>query len=469
MIIKSGLLRSVIVLLVRQAMKKNMLRKLLFIAFTWVALVTFSTVSLGQAINKPKIDSLLTAAAADNQAMGSMAISKNGSFVFQKAIGYSNVTAGNHTQANTKTHYRIGSISKMFTATMIFQLIEEGKLSLDTKLSVYYPQLPNAAQITIAQMLSHRSGLYNFVADTAYQTYMVNPRTRADMLAVFAAQPSDFAPDTKAEYSNTNFVLLGYIVEEITKKTYAEALKLKVTRKLGLLDTYYGGKTDPSKNEALSYQYSNVWRQMPETDMSIPAGAGSVVSTPTDLVKFIEGLFAGKLINTEHLSLMKTIQDGFGMGMFQIPLGARKAFGHNGDIDGFSSVVGYFPEEKVAYAYCSNGVDYPVKELVNGALKIYFNMPCTIPVFKTPVLSAAELDKYVGNYSSLRIPIKIVVTRDGNSLMAQATGQAPFALKPLAKDKFGFALAGIVMEFRPIFGEFTLKQGGGAFPFTKDE
>jgi D-alanyl-D-alanine carboxypeptidase len=85
------------------------------------------------------------------------------------------------------------------------------------------------------------------------------------------------------------------------------------------------------------------------------------------------------------------------------------------------------------------------------------------------VLTSADLDKYVGNYSSLRIPIKISVTKEGNTLIAQATGQPAFALKPLDKDKFGFALAGIVVEFRPIFGEFTLKQGGGVFPFTRDE
>ncbi|HEY0175510.1 MAG TPA: serine hydrolase domain-containing protein, partial [Pedobacter sp.] len=213
----------------------------------------------------------------------------------------------------------------------------------------------------------------------------------------------------------------------------------------------------------------NGWQEFPETDMSIPGGAGSLVSTPTDLVKFIDALFGGKLVNQEHLTLMKTIDDGFGMGLFQIPFGPKKAFGHNGDIDGFSSVVGYFPEEKMAYAYCSNGVDYPVNKLLNGVLHIYFNMPYKIPVFKTPVLSSADLDKYVGNYSSLRVPIKIVITKTGNTLMAQATGQPAFALKPLDKDKFGYALAGITMDFRPVFGEFTFRQGGNEFPFTKDE
>jgi D-alanyl-D-alanine carboxypeptidase len=450
-------------------MKKFVLPSLIFVAVNLIHMIATSPLLFAQSPDKARIDSLLQAVSADHQAMGSLAISHNGSVVYQKAIGYSVVSGTNHTAANLKTHYRTGSITKMFTAVMIFQLIEEGKLTLDTKLAAFFPQIPNAEKITISQMLYHRSGLYNFVVDTAYQTYMSKPRTEAEMLATFAGQPSVFEPDSKAEYSNTNFVLLGYVVENLRKSTYADALKQKVTRKLGLLDTYYGGKTTALKNEAYSYTPGNGWQQMPETDMSIPAGAGSVVSTPTDLVKFIDGLFAGKLISTGNLALMKTMNDGFGMGMFQLSLGTKKAYGHNGDIDGFSSVVGYFPEEKVAYAYCANGIDYPVKDLVNGALKIYFHIPYTIPVFRSPVLTSDELDKYVGHYSSLRIPIKVVVSKKGNVLMAQATGQAAFALKPLEKDKFGYALAGIVMEFRPIFGEFTLKQGGGAFPFTKDE
>ncbi|SEA47811.1 serine hydrolase domain-containing protein [Pedobacter hartonius] len=450
-------------------MKKFVLTPLLFVTCTLITILAGSINTTGQTLNKVKIDSLLQAVAGDNQAMGSLAIAHNGSLVYQKAIGYSAIAGANHTAANIKTHYRIGSISKMFTAVMVFQLIEERKITLDTKLSFFYPQIPNADTITISQMLSHRSGLYNFVLDTAYQTYMVSPRTQAEMLATFAAQPSVFAPDSKAEYSNTNFVLLGYIVENLTKKTYAEALKQQITRKLGLTDTYYGDKINAVKNEAYSYQPRNGWQQMPETDMSIPGGAGAVVSTPSDLVKFIGALFSGKLISAEHVTLMKTLNDSYGMGMFQIPFGPKKALGHNGDIDGFSSVVGYFPEEKMAYAYCANGIDYRVKDLINGVLRIYFNMSYTIPTFKTPVLTSTDLDKYLGNYSSLRIPIKIKVTKDGNTLIAQATGQAAFALKPLDKDKFGYALAGIVMEFRPMFGEFTLKQGGGVFPFIKDE
>ena len=415
------------------------------------------------------MDSLFTAAASDNQAMGTMAIAHNGNSVYQKSVGYSSITGSVKKAANSKTHYRIGSITKIFTATLIFQLIEEGKLTLDTKLSAYYPALPNADKITVSQMLNHRSGLYNFVMDTTYQASMTKPHSQAEMLTLFAAEPADFEPDAKAAYSNTNYVLLGYIAAQASKKSYAELLKLKIARKINLEDTYYGTQTDTGKNEAYSYQFENGWQQLPETDMSIPGGAGAIVSTPADLVKFMNALFTGKLISKEHLALMKTTKEGFGMGLFAIPLGNKKAYGHNGDIDGFSSVAGYFPEEKIAYAYCGNGIDYAVKDLVNGALKIYYNQAYQMPAFKTPVLHTDDLDRYLGNYSSLRVTLKISITKKGNTLIAQATGQPAFVLKPLDKDKFGYALAGIVIQFKPLFNELVLKQGTESLPFTKDE
>lgn len=436
---------------------------------TIVFLLGYLQFTYAQKLNKAKLDSLMQSVANANQGMGSLALSKNGVVIYQKAIGFSTFKQGKGLPATINTRYRIGSISKIFTAVLIFQLIEEGKLTMETKLGTFFPQIKNADKISVHDMLSHRSGLYNFVRDTAYQRYMSAPRTKDEQLALFATYSPDFEPGSKAEYSNTNFVLLGYIAEQLSKKSLAEMLTIKIIKKLGLTNTYYGGKINPDNNEASSYQLGTGWQRMPETDMSIPGGAGAVVSTSADLVKFIDGLFNGKLINSQHLSMMQDIKDGYGMGLFKLPFNNKSAFGHNGDIDGFSSIVGYFPEEKLAYAYCANGVDFPIRDLIGGVLKINYNLPYSIPVLRNLQLTNEELDKYTGNYSSLRVPIKITVTRIGNKLMAQATGQSEFPLKPLAKDKFGYALAGLIIEFRPIFGEFTLKQGGGEFPFTRDE
>lgn len=429
----------------------------------------FTNLILAQAINKGKLDSLFDILATKNKSMGSLAISQNGTVIYQKAIGYSTLSATEKIPADEQTRYRIGSITKIFTGTMIFQLIEEGKLKLDTKLSTYFPQLPNADKITISNLLNHRSGLHNFTNDPMLASYMYKPITEELMLTKLAAGKPDFEPDAKAEYSNTNFILLGYIIQKLSHNTYAEALKVRITAKLGLKDTYYGGQVDPKNHEAHSYLLKGSWEQSPETDMSIPGGAGAIVSTPSDLTKFIEGLFAGKLITEAHLNLMKTLKDGFGMALFRMPFYEKSSFGHTGGIDGFSSMLGYFPEEKLSYVYLSNGSAYPNNDIIIGVLSIYFNRPYEIPTFKTVIVKSSDLDKYLGTYSSLQMPLKITFTKKDTVLMAQATGQGMFPLTPLDTDKFGFAAAALVVEFEADAAGFILKQGGGEFRFLKEK
>jgi CubicO group peptidase (beta-lactamase class C family) len=420
-----------------------------------------------QTLDKAKLDSFFVALNTKEQNMGSIAISANGVLVYQNAIGYSQVNKGLKTPATIETKYRIGSISKMFTATMIFQLIDEGKLSFDTPLAAYFPQLPNAGKITIREMLSHRSGLHNFTSDSLYTTYMDKPKSEAEMIAIFAGQKSDFEPDTKAEYSNTNFVLLGYIIEKLTGNTYAEELKKRVTSKIGLAQTYYGTKTNSAKNEAYSYNYPGEWAQMPETDMSIPGGAGAIVSTPTDLVKFINALFEGKLISPASLELMKTMRDNYGMAMLALPFDDKKGYGHPGSIDGFYSILVYFPQEKLAIAYTSNGSRYSYYDVFTGALSIYFNKPFTIPEFKTIILNTADLDKYLGKYSSPTWPLKIVIIKKNATLLAQVINQSVYPLEARGDNKFVYTPLDANLQFEPAKKTFTLTQRGVTYLFTK--
>lgn len=432
--------------------------------------------AMAQQLYTARLDSLLNTVAVNNKNMGSLTLSQNGKVIYQKAIGQAAVISGKPMPSTVKTHYRIGSITKMFTAVMVFQLIQENKLGLSTTLAKFYPQLPNADKITIGMMLNHRSGLRNLTNEPAYATYMLKLQTHAQMLTTIAALKPEFEPDTKAAYSNTNFILLGYIIEHLTGKTYSEALKQRITDKIGLADTYYGGPINTAKNEAYSFTYTTGWTQQPETDMSIPGGAGAIVSTPTDLVKFIEALFDGKLVTKEHLENMKAIKDNYGMGMVRIPFYERMSYGHSGGIDGFTSLLGYFPDDKLAFAYTSNGAggEFSTNDIIGGVLRIYFGKSYTIPNFKIPAtkaitLKSADLDKFLGNYSSAQMPLKITVTKNDNILMAQATGQNAFALAAVTPTQFEFKTAGIVMEFSATGDGFTLKQGGGTFKFVKDK
>jgi len=357
----------------------------------------------------------------------------------------------------------------MFTATMIFQLMEENKISLNTTLDNYFPTIPNAAKITIGNLLNHRSGIHNFTSDPDYITWMMQPKSQDEMIAVMAKNQPDFQPNEKTSYSNSNFVLLGYIIEKLTKQSYATNLKERITSRIGLANTYYGGKTDVNNNESYSYRFANGWEQLPETEMSIPGGAGSIVSTPTDLTQFIEALFALKLVSNNSLAQMRTMTDGLGMGMMQIPFYSRMAYGHNGAIDGFVSNVAWFPEDRIAVSYCTNGMVYPFNDILIGVLSICFNRDYAIPTFKTIALKTEDLDQYLGVYASTQLPLKITVTKNGTVLTAQATGQSAFPLEASAKDMFKFDQAGVKMEFRPEKNEMILKQNGGEYLFSKEK
>jgi len=431
------------------------------------AVLLFSRLACAQQFDSAKLDQLFDTLDVNNKAMISVAISKNNKLLYKRAIGYASVA--DNVKANEATRYRIGSISKTFTATMIFQLIDEGKLSLSTTLDKYYPAVANSAKITIGNLLNHRSGIHSFTNDAAFLQYMTSPKTEAEMVAIISASKPDFDPDKKTEYSNSNYVLLGYIVEKITKASYSKNLGQRITSKLNLTSTYYGGKIDVAKHESHSYKMARKWELQPETDMSIPGGAGALVSTPTELTSFITALLQGKLTSAKSLEQMKTIQDGLGMGLFQVPYNSESGYGHNGSIDGFASSAYYFPNGEYAVALCTNGISYSFNDILIALLSTCYNNPLAIPSFRSVTLKPEDLDKYVGLYSSKDIPLKMTVTKTDNILTAQASGQAAFPLTPKDNDNFVFDAAGITMEFNPTEGTFRLKQGGGNYLFTKDK
>ncbi|RFZ90545.1 class A beta-lactamase-related serine hydrolase [Mucilaginibacter conchicola] len=442
-----------------------MIKKILALALTAAGLAASVQ---AQTINKPRLDSLLNVLAANNKSMGSLAISQNGQIVYQKSIGNAAIDSPATIPATAKTKYRIGSISKMFTGVMVMQLVEEGKLTLETTLDKFYPQVPNAAKITIGMMLNHHSGLHNFTNDPAYNTYMLAPQTHEQLLARIAAMKPDFEPGSKAQYSNTNFVLLSYVIEKITQKSYAELVKQRVVNKIGLKDTYYGVKTNTANNEALSYTYDGKWNKFAETDMSIPSGAGAMVSTPADLDKFIESLFAGKLVKPATLELMKTMKDGYGMAMFLTINGDKQSYGHGGAIDAYRSELAYFPVEKIAICYISNGGSYGIDKIFKGVKSIVLNQTYTIPTFKTLALKTEDLDKYLGVYTSPDFPVKITMSKDNTTLVGTAAGQSAIKFDAVAKNVFEFEPYDIHLEFDVDKGQFILTQRGKITVFTKE-
>lgn len=425
-------------------------------------LMSLSAVS--QTLDKAKLDAYFNALETNNKFSGSVSVSKDGKTIYSRSLGFADVQANK--KLNETTKFRIGSISKTFTAALIFKAIEEKKLNLTDKLSSYFPTVPNASKITISNLLNHRSGIHNFTDDEDYVSWMTAPKTEAEMVAIIAKANSEFEPDSKADYSNSNYVLLSYILEKAYKKPFKEIFDQKIVKPLGLKNTAFGGKINTANNEAYSYE-NNI--KTPETDISIPLGAGGIISTPNDLSRFIEALLAGKIISADSVIQMKTIKDGYGMGLFEFPFNDQKSYGHTGGIDGFTSMLSYFPESKITFALTSNSPSFKNNDIAIACLSWVNNEPFEIPEFKTYNNSTEDLDKYLGSYASANLPFKIVITKNGTTLMAQATGQSAFPLEATEKDKFAFDVAGILLEFNPQQNQMTLKQGGGSFVFTKEK
>jgi CubicO group peptidase (beta-lactamase class C family) len=437
--------------------------------FTSLLTLALFTAAHAQTPDKAKLDRFFDRLAEKNKAMGSLVVAKDGNVLYTRAIGYSQVSGIERKPVSAATRYRVGSIAKIFTAAIIFQLVEERKLKLTDTLDKFFPQIPNARKITLAHMLAHRSGIYDLTQARDFQTWSMNPKTKDEMLAVIAKGTPDFEPGAKYTYSNSGYILLGYIVEKLTGKPYHEALKKRITSKIGLKDTYVGtGKSDVGKNESLSYSYARDWKPEIETDMSIPGGAGAIISTPNDLTKFIQALFDLKLVSQESLASMKTIRDGYGLGMQTYQLDGKTFYGHGGAIDGFKSILVYLPEEKLAVAYTSNGAVYPRNNILLGVIDIYYNKPFQIPTFETIAVSTEVLDKYVGVYSIPGVPVKFTITRDGETLYAQPTGQTAVPLESTAADKFKFEPLGIVFEFDAAKNQMIQKRGGRERVFTKE-
>ena len=440
------------------------MRKLLSILF----LCVLSLSGYAQKRDFAQLSEYLEKLEAHDRFMGSVSLSQNGEMLFAKSVGYADKEAGLKSTMDTK--YRIGSISKMFTSAMILMAEEENKLELDQTLEAFFPKLDRAGDITISNLLNHRSGIPNFTNDPSYLSWHTEYKSREDLLKIIQKGKSEFAPDSKGDYSNSNYLLLTYILKDIYKKPYTEILKEKITDPLDLQNTSVFGKTDPKKNESYSYKFvSNNWKKEQETDASIPLGAGALISTPKDLITFIEALFAEKLISAESLAKMMDIRENYGRGMFRFPFDDKAGYGHGGGIDGFTSMLSYFPEEKLAFVMTSNGSNYNSNNIAIAALSNYFGKPFAMPKFNNISLSSEDLQQYVGTYTTDQLPLQIVITSKDDKLYAQATGQEQFGLDAIDTHEFEFTTAGVVMVFTPEENKMLLKQAGQNYKFVKKE
>lgn len=426
-----------------------------------LCMITGSTVNLQaqQNLNIKAVDSFISYIERNGRDIGSLSICKNGKEIYHRDFGQQAIPGMTF---NKDTRYQIGSITKLFTAVMIFQLIEKGKLKPDDKLAAYFPDMPGAGDITLKNMLEHSSGLGDYVFKEDDAEWLTERKlSEQEILSEIKKQGLLFKPGEKVEYSNSAYYLLARILEKAHGKNYGKILEQCITKPYQL-SKIESVQANPG-NVFKSYQYADGrWSEEKDFEFINALGVGDIVATTRDLNRFIELLFQHKILKKETLDQMKpgTPKEYFGRGLMLIPFHEHISYGHGGDTKGTHSAVAYNEKDSVSCSFAINGERYGHNNFAIGFLSGLYGKDYTFPEFKEVALKAEDLDKYAGVYSSPELPIKITISKDGNTLVAQGTGQPSFPLTAYDVNKFEFEQAGLKFEFKPADNSLVFRQGG---------
>jgi CubicO group peptidase (beta-lactamase class C family) len=318
-----------------------------------------------------KIDAYLNGLQAQGQVNGSIAISERGVLRYKRSLGFATLDHGIPNSADAGTRYRIGAVTRIFTAALTFQLAERATLTLDNKLAEFYPELPNAIDITYRNVLQQRSGLSNYTSAAGYDTWRLAPRTRAEMLKVIIDGGVKFPPGERVEVNDTNYLLLGYVLEKVYERSYDDILRREIANKLGLVRTYQAGTGGSTTLEATSYRWTpEGWRPAAENDPSVDGGASSLVSNATDLVTFMDALFAGKVVTMYNLGAMRGDEDARPIGLRPVEISGHAGFGERGTTAAFEAAAYHFPDQKISIAWTGNAAQVPVDQILGEVLKL---------------------------------------------------------------------------------------------------
>lgn len=429
-----------------------------------LTIAILSCISLSaQNFRQAGLDSFFDALEKNNKAIGSICVLKEGEVVYRRATGYADY--GVRIKADTFTKYRIGSISKLYTAIVTLRAAEKGLLKLNGTIEKYFPTLPNKDKITIRMLLNHHSGIPNITDDTAYLSYNHLPITEDEVVKKIVKLTPKYKHDTSFKYSNSNYILLSYILEKVYNLKFAAIIDSEIVKRIELEQTYYGSTISVNRFEARSYTYTDQWMTERETNMSLPLGAGGMVSNPFDLILSIRGLFLGQFISTASLQEMLP-SDGYGLGIMHLPYYNHRGFGHTGGIDGFSSMLVYYPGVDIGVAMCFNGLNYDLNAIAANVVNVAFGLPNKMPDIGSYKPMPSDISSYKGTYTNPNLAIKINISESKTgSIKLQATDQPAFDLDATARHEFKLNLLSLKVIMNPIQKEMLLIQNGKEMKF----
>jgi CubicO group peptidase (beta-lactamase class C family) len=340
-----------------------------------------------------KIDAVMTTAHKYRLFNGSVLVAENGKAIYKKGLGLANMEW--NIPNTTDTRFRLGSITKQFTASLIMKLVERGKIKLDGRISDYLPEYrkDTGERITVHQLLNHTSGIPSYTGLPGFfRDVSRNPYTVAEFIKKYASNDLEFEPGSKYSYNNSGYFLLGAIIEKVTGQTFEQVLKEEILDPLGMKNTGYDHHATILHNRAAGYQKTgDGYANAPYLDMSLPYAAGAMYSTVEDLYLWDQALYTDRVISAQSKELMfkPNLSDyaygwvvtkaSFGNGNESVP-----RIAHGGGINGFSTVIVRFPAQKHLIVLLENTSQGRSLATIETELtNILFDRPHNLP--KVPV------------------------------------------------------------------------------------
>ena len=371
------------------------------------------------------------------QFMGAVLVAHGDHVLFSKAYGSANLEWEIPNTVDAK--FRIGSVTKQFTAAAILLLAERGKLALHDPIGKYYAEAPAAWNaITLHHLLTHTSGIPNFTSFPDYDDTEPLPTTPADIVERFRDKPLEFTPGAQMRYSNSGYALLGVVVEKASGLGYAQFLDANIFEPLGMKASCYESNIALLPRRAAGYTPGpNGIGNASYVHMSVPYSAGALYSTVADLHRWTRGLFANKVISAASLAKMLTpAKDDYALGVAVSSTDIGRVVQHGGGINGFNSQLAYYPDSQVTVVALSNLNGGGASAIAQKLGQLAHGRPVVLQSErKTMKLPRATLEKYVGTYQ-LRPGFDLTFSVEGDSLVVQATGQPRMPLAAESATKF---------------------------------
>ncbi len=385
-----------------------------------IALVLAAT---GLAQDVARMDQVVQYYVSNKTFMGSVLAARGDQILLSRGYGSANLEWNVPNAPTTK--FRLGSVTKQFTAASILLLEERGKLKTDDPVKKFMPDAPAAwDKITIFHLLTHTSGIPNFTSFPDYRSKEPFAATPAELVARFRDKPLDFQPGEKWSYSNSGYVLLGYILEKASGESYEKFVQENIFGPLGMKDSGYDSNSAIIPRRAAGYAPGKGGPvNAGYIDMSIPFSAGALYSTTEDLLRWEQGLFGGKLLSAASLAKMTApFKSDYAFGVAVHTVRGRKVIDHGGGIEGFNTFLAYYPEDKLTVVALGNLNGDP-QQIVTRLAALAHGEKVELPSERKEItVSQKILEQYVGTYE-LAPKVNMMIRLEGGQLVSQVSGQ----------------------------------------------